>query len=120
MHTFIAKHYVSMTDACKFLKKYRAPTTSFDPLWTSEFVSNESQSAQTSVTIHVGIRRPQYHAEDSIVLNRFPGLVNIDAICFVVSYLCLLFTYVVHHFCCTLIECHVSFTHETKVVSSSV
>ena len=81
---------VHMTEDCKFLKKYRVPTTSFDPLWTSEFVSKNNQASSTPVTIHVGIRRPQYNAAESIITIRFPGLINIDAICFVVGYLGLL------------------------------
>ena len=75
-----------MSDSSQFLQKYASPTTNFNPLWqpVSANASSTSYYAYQSITIDVGVRRSQYSTSDELAINRFPGLNNILAICFVV------------------------------------
>lgn len=75
-----------MSDSSQFLQKYASPTVSFNPVWQPVSANSSSTSyyPYESITIDVGVRRRQYSSSDDLPINRFPGLDNIDAICFVV------------------------------------
>ena len=74
-----------MSDACQYLRKYRTPTTTFNPLWqpASQNVQHANPRYE-SIVFNVGLRRRQHSSSQALKFNRFPGLININQICFAV------------------------------------
>lgn len=85
-----------MSDSCQYLRKYRQPSKNLSVFWQpgSSNVNQSTDPPFNSIVLQMGFRRPKRPPNMRSVANRFPGLTNIQSICFLVC-TCILYDIII-------------------------